>query len=189
MPLVSPPPVQAPAPPASTRTRALLEQVRRLPPEGRRKVLAQMELAVAQASPANRPAMEDLLRQVRAAAEEPAPKEGSAPPLAASLERYRKLSPEQRRKVLAQMEAEAAKAPPSAKPGFELLLRQMRAEGTEKITTKSAKDRIQSSIENYRSLDAEGRAKVLAQLERDAASAPPDLKKTLEALIGRLKAL
>jgi len=181
--LVAPPALQAPPP--SPRTETLLEQVRHLPPEGRRKVVAQMEQAVTQASPSTRPALEDLLKKVKAiTAENPGPEE-AAP--ATSLERFRKLSPEQKKKVLAQMEAEAAKAAPADRPGFELLIQRLKAEGTP--TSKGAKNRIRTSIENYRGLDAEGRAKVLAQLERDAAGAPPELKKTLEALIGRLKAL
>ena len=184
--LVSPPALEAPAPPQSARTEALLKQVRSLPPEGRRKVVAQMERAVAQASPSARPALEELLRIVKSVAAEPPPEKPAQEPIPAnSLERYRKLSPKKQKKVLAQLESEAAKASPADRPGLELLIRRLKAGNA----VSNTKERIRASIDNFRDLDPEGRAKVLAQLERDAAAAPPDLKRTLEALIGRLKAI
>jgi hypothetical protein len=164
--------------------------MRQLSPEARSRVIAQMESAVAQASPDSRPALEDLLRQVKALDEPKAPAD-TTPNVQTSLDRFRKLKPEQRRKVIESMEAEAAKAPPSAKAGYAALLAKLRgAEDKPSVApVNSSQKRIRSSLANYRQLDAEGRAIVLAQLEADAETAEPRLRQTLQALIQRLKAI
>jgi len=185
-------PAAQPAQPVSARTRALLEQVRKLSPAARLQVIAQMETAVAQASPQSRPALEDLLRQVKAIAQtdaqtNPAP---SAPDFRTSLEHFQKLKPEQQTQVLNAMEAEAAKAPASTRAGYLTLLIQLRAWAKPMAaTTRSEQNRIRTSIASYRRLSGEDRAKVLAQLQADASKAEPHLRKTLEAVISRLKAI
>ncbi|HNX93882.1 MAG TPA: hypothetical protein PKL14_01880 [Holophaga sp.] len=181
------------------RRDALLEKIRRLSPEGRTQVIAQMEIALAQASPASRPALEDLLKQVKAvAAEDKAPQAKATPSTEAtpnhqdvrtSLTRFRQLSPDKRRKVLARMEAEATKASPEAKAGYLQLISRLRALDTQPSSPKASDDRLRSSVANYRKLDADGRAKVLAQLEADAEKATPRLKGTLQALILRLQSI
>ena len=191
------------------RRDALLEKIRRLSPEGRAQVIAQMEIALAQASPASRPALEDLLKQVKAVAAEdkihedntskdrapqtkatPSPEaNGNHQDVRASLTRFRQLSPDKRRKVLARMEAEAAKAPPETKAGYLQLISRLRALDTQPASPKASDDRLRRSVANYRKLDADGRAKVLAQLESDAEKATPRLKGTLQALILRLKSI
>lgn len=177
--------------PTEDRGAALLDQVKHLKPEARAQVIARMEIAVVEASPEAKPALLELLHRIQQidrqmSKTQPTPE--TSEPGVSSLQRFQKLSPEQRSQVIARMEQEKEKAAPAEKASLDALLKRLRAMNAP-TGPKAAKDRIQACVDRFRQLDDTQRAQVLSQLQGEVLKAPTSQRKVLEGLIERLKTL